>query len=109
MHSISFFSRILFDEIIAKGGKIVYKVDRTLANSGGWEKKYGNVYLRGRACIESVRGSLFRGSFEFCDFDLFLALLWLFAWFATFRAIARFVGFPSFTWSSYAFLWLLVF
>jgi hypothetical protein len=27
MHSISFFSRIMFDEFIAKGGEIVHKVD----------------------------------------------------------------------------------
>jgi hypothetical protein len=26
MHSISFFSRIVFDEFIAKGGEIVHKV-----------------------------------------------------------------------------------
>jgi hypothetical protein len=32
LHSISFFSRIVFDEFIAKGGEIVHKVDRTLAN-----------------------------------------------------------------------------
>jgi hypothetical protein len=32
MHSISFFSRIMFDEFIAKWGEIVHKVDRTLAN-----------------------------------------------------------------------------
>jgi hypothetical protein len=32
MHSISFFSRIVFDEFIAKGGENVHKVDRTLAN-----------------------------------------------------------------------------
>jgi hypothetical protein len=34
---------------------------------GGWEKKYDNVYLKGRACIKSVRGS-----FE-VEFDLFFA------------------------------------
>jgi hypothetical protein len=32
MHSISFFSQIVFDEFIAKGGEIVHKVSRTLAN-----------------------------------------------------------------------------
>jgi hypothetical protein len=32
MHSISFFSWIVFDEFIAKGGEIVHKVGRTLAN-----------------------------------------------------------------------------
>jgi hypothetical protein len=38
-----------------------------------------NNYLRGRACIESVRGVIFRGSFEFFDFDIFLALLYHFS------------------------------
>jgi hypothetical protein len=32
MHSIAFFSRIVFDEFIAKGRQIVHKVGRTLAN-----------------------------------------------------------------------------
>jgi hypothetical protein len=32
IHNISFFSRFVFDEFIAKGGKIVHKVCRTLAN-----------------------------------------------------------------------------
>jgi hypothetical protein len=32
MHSISFFSWIMFDEFIAKGGEIVHKVCLTLAN-----------------------------------------------------------------------------
>jgi hypothetical protein len=32
MYSISFFSRIVFDEFIVKGGAIVHKVGRTLAN-----------------------------------------------------------------------------
>jgi hypothetical protein len=38
-----------------------------------------NDYLRGRACIESVRGSV-----EFSDFELFLALLSHFDWFCRF-------------------------
>jgi hypothetical protein len=32
MHSISFFSQIVFDEIIAKGGEIMHKVGKTLTN-----------------------------------------------------------------------------
>jgi hypothetical protein len=32
IHSISFFSQIVFDEFVAKGGEIVHKVGRTLAN-----------------------------------------------------------------------------
>jgi hypothetical protein len=38
-----------------------------------------NDYLRGRACIESVRGSV-----EFFYFELFLALLSHFDWFCRF-------------------------
>jgi hypothetical protein len=53
-----------------------------------------NDYLRGRTCIEFVRGSLIQGeflslsfSFSFCfGFELFVALLCHFAWFATFCA-----------------------
>jgi hypothetical protein len=32
MHNILFFSRFVFDELIAKGGEIVHKVGRTLDN-----------------------------------------------------------------------------
>jgi hypothetical protein len=32
IHSISFFSRFVFDEFIAKGGEYVHKIGRTLAN-----------------------------------------------------------------------------
>jgi hypothetical protein len=32
MHSISFFSQIVFDEFIVKGGEIVHKVGRAFAN-----------------------------------------------------------------------------
>jgi hypothetical protein len=32
MHDISFFSQIVYDEFIVKGGEIVHKVGRTLAN-----------------------------------------------------------------------------
>jgi hypothetical protein len=60
-----------------------------------------NDYLRGRACIESVRGSLIQGEFLiltiscsfYFGFEIFLAHLCLFAWFATFRA---FVGLAVF-------------
>jgi hypothetical protein len=34
MHSISCFSRIVFDEFIAKGGENVHKVGRTLLLTG---------------------------------------------------------------------------
>jgi hypothetical protein len=53
-----------------------------------------NDYLRGRVCIESVRGVRFRGvwnlsfsSGSFCfGFEFFLGLLCHFAWLAAFRA-----------------------
>jgi hypothetical protein len=55
MHSISFFSRFVSDEFIVKGGEYVHKVGRTLANRVVERRNMINVYLRGRACIESVR------------------------------------------------------
>jgi hypothetical protein len=57
MHSISFSSRFVFDEFITKGGEYGHKIGRTLAS---WVDERRNMiidYLRGRACIESVRGS----------------------------------------------------
>jgi hypothetical protein len=57
MHSISLFSWFVFDEFIAKGGEYEYKVGRTLANRVVERKNMINDYLRGRACIESDRGS----------------------------------------------------
>jgi hypothetical protein len=56
MHSILFFSQFVFDEFIVKGGEIMHKVGRTLANQVV-ERKYDNVYLRRRACIASVSRS----------------------------------------------------
>jgi hypothetical protein len=57
MHRISFFSRFVFDEFIVKGGEYRHKVDRTLANRVDERRNMINDYLRGRACMESVRGS----------------------------------------------------
>jgi hypothetical protein len=57
MHSISFFSWFVFDEFIAKGGEYGHKVGRTLVNQVVERRNMINDYLRGRACIESVRGS----------------------------------------------------
>jgi hypothetical protein len=57
MHDISFFSRFVFDEFIAKGGEYGHKVGRTLANRVDERKNMINDYLRERASIESVRGS----------------------------------------------------
>jgi hypothetical protein len=57
MHSISFFSRFVFDEFIAKGGECGHKVGRTLVNRVDERRNMINDYLRGRACIASVRGS----------------------------------------------------
>jgi hypothetical protein len=58
MHSISFFSRFVSDEFIAKGGEYEHKVGRTLANRVVERRNMINDYLRGRACIERVRGSV---------------------------------------------------
>jgi hypothetical protein len=80
MHSITFFSRFVFDEFIAKGGEYGHKVGRTLANQVDERKNMINDYLRGRACIESIRGSWFQGVLilSFCfGFEPFL-LFWAF-------------------------------
>jgi hypothetical protein len=53
MHSISCFSQFVFDEFIAKGGENVHKVGKTLLLTGWFREEIW------RACIESVRGSLF--------------------------------------------------
>jgi hypothetical protein len=42
MHSMSFFSRFVFDEFIAKGGEYGHKVGRTLAN---WLVERRNMVL----------------------------------------------------------------
>jgi hypothetical protein len=47
----------VFDEFIIKGGKYGHNVDRTLANRVDERRNTINDYLRGGACIESVRGS----------------------------------------------------
>jgi hypothetical protein len=63
MHIISFFSQFVFDEFITKGGEYVHKVGRTLANWVVERRNMINVYLKGGACMEGVRGSLVRGEF----------------------------------------------
>jgi hypothetical protein len=57
MHSISFFSRFVFDEFITKGGESGHKVGRTLAKWVVERRNMINDYLRERACIKSARGS----------------------------------------------------
>jgi hypothetical protein len=47
----------VFDEFIVKGGEYVHKVGKTLANRVVERRHMINDYLRGRDCIESVRGS----------------------------------------------------
>jgi hypothetical protein len=48
----------VFDVFIVKGGEYVHKVGRTLADQVDERRNMINDYLRGRACIESVRGSV---------------------------------------------------
>jgi TM2 domain-containing membrane protein YozV len=52
MHSILYFSRFVFDEFIAKGVEIGYKVGTTLLLTVWLRQKYDKFYLK-----ESVRGS----------------------------------------------------
>jgi hypothetical protein len=53
----------MFDEFIVKGGEYVHKVGRTIANRLVERRNMINVYLRGRTCIESVRGGMIQGGF----------------------------------------------
>jgi hypothetical protein len=57
MHNISFFSWFVFDEFIAKGESMSTKLVELFANRVVERRNMINDYLRGRACIESVRGS----------------------------------------------------
>jgi hypothetical protein len=86
----------VFDEFIANGGEYVHKVGRTLANPMDERRIMINDYLRGRVCIESVRGSVISGGvliLSFCfGFERFL----LFSWFCrVFVPFVGFCGFPS--------------
>jgi hypothetical protein len=47
----------VFHEFIFKGGEYGHKVGRTLANQVDERRSMINDYLRGRACIENVKGS----------------------------------------------------
>jgi hypothetical protein len=91
MHSISCFSRIVFDEFITKRGRLCTKlVEHWLI---GWlRKKHDNVYQRGELALRVL------GEFCVCVFvfELFLALLCHFAWFAAFRAIYWLCSFSFF-------------
>jgi hypothetical protein len=56
----------VFDEFIVKGGEYEHKVGRTLANQAVERRNMINNYLRGRACIGSVRGGgLILGGIDF--------------------------------------------
>jgi hypothetical protein len=70
MHSISFLSRFVFDEFIAKGESLCTNLAELLLIMI-------NVYLRGRACLESVRGSLVQGQFLNLWVELFFAFFFV--------------------------------
>jgi hypothetical protein len=90
MYIILFFSRFMFNEFIAKGEEIVYKVGWALANRVVERKKHDKWLSKGRACIKSVRESWFQGVLSFlilsfswlfslvCRFSYLLLVLWLF-------------------------------
>jgi hypothetical protein len=91
----------MFDEFIAKGGEIVHKVGRTLANQVD-ERRNMIMSIYGGACIENVRGSLIQGEFLSLSlpclisfgFELFLALICHFASFTIFHAFVGLAVFP---------------
>jgi hypothetical protein len=47
----------VLDEFIVKRGEYGHKVGRNLANQVVERRNMINDYLRGRACIETIRGS----------------------------------------------------
>jgi hypothetical protein len=69
MHSISFFSWLVFDEFIAKGGEYGYKVGRTLANQVVERRNMINDYLWGELALRVLGGVDFR---ESVDFEFFM-------------------------------------
>ena len=82
MHSISFFSWFVVDEFIAKGGENMgTKLVELFANRVVERRNMINDYLKGRACIERVRGSWFQGE---CWFWAFLVIFLDLAAFAVF-------------------------
>jgi hypothetical protein len=87
MHSISFFSRFVFDEFIAKGEEYVHKVGRTLANRVVKRRNMINVYLRGELVLRVLGGV-----FEFVSLSLSLFFLRL----SIFCVIYWFCGFSLF-------------
>jgi hypothetical protein len=69
MHSIPFFSWLVFDEFIAKGGEYGHKVGRTLANQVVERRNMINDYLRGELALRVLGGVDFR---ESVDFEFFM-------------------------------------
>jgi hypothetical protein len=57
MYSTSLFSEFVFDEFIVKGESMGTKLVELFANQVVERRNMINDYLRGRPCIESVRGS----------------------------------------------------
>jgi hypothetical protein len=70
MHCMSVFSWFVFDGFTTKGEEYVHKVGRTLANRLVERRNMINVYIRERACIETVRGRLTQGEFLSLSFSL---------------------------------------
>jgi hypothetical protein len=109
---------------LPKGESMGTKLVELFANWVVERRNMINDYLRGRACIERVRGSWFQGEcwfwaflalLSFCvDSKLFL-LIWAlsssschFAWLCRFScALMAFGGLPSSRWSSWALLGFL--
>jgi hypothetical protein len=56
---------------LSKGESMGTKLIELFANRVNERRNMINDYLRGRACIESVRGVDFRGSVDFELFELF--------------------------------------
>jgi hypothetical protein len=65
MHSISFFSRFVFDEFIAKGESMSTKLVVLFANRVVERRNMINDYLRGELALRVLGGVDFKGSVNF--------------------------------------------
>jgi hypothetical protein len=77
---------------LPKGENMGTKLVELLANRVVERRNMINDYLRGRACIESVRGVDFRGN---VDFELFLLFSSFCLALSLFLLFVCFCGFPS--------------
>jgi hypothetical protein len=83
-----------------KGESNLHIISWTFANRVVEKRNMINDYLRGRVCIEFIRGDLIQGSFWILSFSC------SFPWFAAFRTSCWSCGFSLFYMTFLSFFWL---